>query len=472
MSSIQNVLLRRNLIPLIGLMLVCSSVYPASPNPVLPAAQGSEYSGEPISLKVVGISVTDFFRTISELSGLNILIDPDVSGSLTLNVEQVPWDQLFDAVLQSQGLAKRIEGNLIRITTQGTLRGEQEIQQQLKEAELLAADTILISRRLNYAEGGDIIGSLEPHLTPRGSMNIDSRTNTLIITDIPNGLEAVSSLIEILDVPEKQVEIEARIVEASTNFAHALGVQLELGIGRFGFELLGDEPTISDFANERVGAFAGTLPLNQAPGANTFLGLSTGRLLDTVQLDAIITAAERDGDAQILSKPRVTAQNNAQATITQGSQIPVPVSQNFTTTVEFQTAALQLTVTPRVTNVNTVLMSITVENNVPDFGRTVLGIPAIRTSEASTQVLVADGGTTVIGGIYIESESQSEDRVPGLGRIPVLGHLFKTSSRSQDTREILFFITARVQDTTLLMGSTVQQTGSDEESGSSAPAQD
>ena len=380
MSSIQNVLLRRNLIPLIGLMLVCSSVYPASPNPVLPAAQGSEYSGEPISLKVVGISVTDFFRTISELSGLNILIDPDVSGSLTLNVEQVPWDQLFDAVLQSQGLAKRIEGNLIRITTQGTLRGEQEIQQQLKEAELLAADTILISRRLNYAEGGDIIGSLEPHLTPRGSMNIDSRTNTLIITDIPNGLEAVSSLIEILDVPEKQVEIEARIVEASTNFAHALGVQLGLGIGRFGFELLGDEPTISDFANERVGAFAGTLPLNQAPGANTFLGLSTGGLLDTVQLDAIITAAERDGDAQILSKPRVTAQNNAQATITQGSQIPVPVSQNFTTTVEFQTAALQLTVTPRVTNVNTVLMSITVENNVPDFGRTVLGIPAIRTS--------------------------------------------------------------------------------------------
>ena len=471
MSSTQNVLLRRNLVPLICLMLACSSVYPASPSPALPAAQG-EYSGEPISLKVVGISVTDFFRTISELSGLNILIDPDVSGSLTLNVEQVPWDQLFDAVLQSQGLAKRIEGNLIRITTQGTLRGEQEIQQQLKEAELLAADTLLISRRLNYAEGGDIIGSLEPHLTPRGSMNIDSRTNTLIITDIPNGLEAVSSLIEILDVPEKQVEIEARIVEASTNFAHALGVQLGLGIGRFGFELLGDEPTITDFANERVGAFAGTLPLNQAPGANTFLGISTGGLLDTVQLDAIITAAERDGDAQILSKPRVTAQNNAQATITQGSQIPVPVSQNFTTTVEFQTAALQLTVTPRVTNVGTILMSITVENNVPDFGRTVLGIPAIRTSEASTQVLVGDGGTTVIGGIYIESESQSEDRVPGLGRIPVLGNLFKTTSRSQDTREILFFITARVQDTTLLMGRTgAQQTGSDEDSGS-APAQD
>ena len=169
----------------------------------------------------------------------------------------------------------------------------------------------------------------------------------------------------------------------------------------------------------------------------------------------------------------MTAQNNAQATITQGSQIPVPVSQNFTTTVEFQTAALRLTVTPRVTNVDTILMNITVENNIPDFGSTVMGIPAIRTSEATTQVLVGDGGTTVIGGIYIESESQSEDRVPGLGRIPVLGNLFKTTSKIQDTREILVFITARVQDTARLIDSAgLEQTGGDEDSGSSAPAQE
>ena len=465
MSSIHNTLLRRSLVPLICLMLACSSVYPASPNPTPPAAQGDGYSGEPISLKVVGISVTDFFRTISELSGLNILIDSDVSGSLTLNVEQVPWDQLFDAVLQSQGLAKRIEGNLIRITTQGTLRGEQEIQQQLKEAELLAADTLLISRRLNYAQGGEIITSLEPHLTPRGSMNVDSRTNTLIIADVPYGLDQVTDLIEILDVPEKQVEIEARIVEASTNFARALGVQLGIGIGRNNFNFFtDDEPEFSKLIGPgapRSGGFAGTQPFGGAPSPGIIAGFSTGKLIDTFRLDAIITAAERNGEAQILSKPRVTAQNNVQATITQGSQIPVPVQQNFTTTVEFQTAALQLTVTPRVTNVDTVLMNITVQNNVPDFGTTVLGIPAIRTSEATTQVLVANGGTTVIGGIYIESESESEDRVPGLGRIPVLGNLFKTTSKSQDTREILFFITARVQESALFIDeAAVQETSS------------
>jgi len=450
-------------------MLTCSSVYPASPNPTLLAAQESEYSGEPISLKVVGISVTDFFRTISELSGLNILIDPDVSGSLTLNVEQVPWDQLFDAVLFSQGLAKRIEGNLIRITTQGKLRSEQEAQLQLKEAELMASDTILISRRLNYSQGEEIITSLQPHLTPRGSMNVDARTNTLIITDTPEGLEQVGELIEILDVPEKQVEIEARIVEASTNFASALGVQFGLGIGRLGANILTDEPGFGTRNTDRVGGFLETLPFSQAPGFNTLLGLTTGGLLDTIQLDALITAAERDGDAQILSKPRVTALNNSQAIITQGSQIPVPVSQNFTTTVEFQTAALQLTVTPRVTNVDTVLLDISVENNVPDFGTTVLGIPAIRTSQAQTQVLVADGGTTVIGGIYIESESENEERVPGLSRIPVLGHLFKTTSKSQDTREILFFITARIQDIPNLVDQlSAQETNTTENTNSAA----
>ncbi len=474
MSSIQNALWRKNLISLICLMLACSSVFPASPSPTLAAVQGSGYSGEPISLKVVGISVTDFFRTIAELSGLNILIDPDVSGTVTLNVEQVRWDELFDAVLQSQGLAKKIEGNLIRITSQETLRNEQETQQLLREAELLAADTLLISRRLNYAEGAEIMVSLEPHLTARGSMNVDGRTNTLIITDTPEGLEQVTELIMLLDVPEKQVEIEARIVEASTSFARALGVQLGFGIGRLGAKVLTDEePTFGTRNADRVGSFGFTLPLSQAPGFNTILGLTTGNLMDTIQLDALITAAERDGDAQILSKPRVTAQNNTLATITQGSQIPVPVSQNFTTTVEYQTAALQLTVTPRVTNVDTILMTIVVENNVPDFASTVLGIPAIRTSQAQTQVLVANGGTTVIGGIYIEAESENEERVPGLGRIPVLGHLFRTTSKSQETREILFFITARILDTPSLMGTVgIQQTTGSAEDTASAPSQE
>jgi len=429
-------ILRRGLTQALCLSLACSfSLYLASPSA---QAQGP-YTGQPVSLKVVQISVTDFFRTISELSGLNILIDPEVGGSLTLNVEQVPWDQLFDAVLQSQGLAKRIEGNLVRISTLDKLRAEQEINQSLKEATFLAADTLTVTKRLNYATGSEIRGTLEPHLTPRGSMNVDDRTNTLIISDVPYGIDAVTSLIKILDVAEKQVEIEARIIEASTNFSRSLGIQLGFGIGRI-------EPAKNAFGDvaDRVTSQINTI--TPASGQITGIaGLTVGGLIDVFRLDALITAAETDGEARILSKPRVTTQNNTEAIITQGSEIPIPVQQNFTTTVQFQTAALQLTVIPRVTNVGTILLKIHVENNIPDFARTVLGIPAIQTSEATTQVMVQDGGTTVIGGIYVQSESETEDRVPGLGRIPLLGNLFKSNTKSKDTREIIFFITARIQ---------------------------
>lgn len=429
-------ILRRGLTQVLCLAWACSfSLYLASPSA---QAQGP-YTGQPVSLKVVQISVTDFFRTISELSGLNILIDPEVGGSLTLNVEQVPWDQLFDAVLQSQGLAKRIEGNLVRISTQDKLRAEQEINQSLKEATFLAADTVTITKRLNYATGAEIRGTLEPHLTPRGSMNVDDRTNTLIISDVPYGIDAVTSLIKILDVAEKQVEIEARIIEASTNFSRSLGIQLGFGIGRI-------EPAKNAFGDvaDRVTSQINTI--TPAAGQITGIaGLTVGGLIDVFRLDALISAAETDGEARILSKPRVTTQNNTEAIITQGSEIPIPVQQNFTTTVQFQTAALQLTVIPRVTNVGTILLKIHVENNIPDFARTVLGIPAIQTSEATTQVMVQDGGTTVIGGIYVQSESETEDRVPGLGRIPLLGNLFKSKTKSKDTREIIFFITARIQ---------------------------
>jgi len=436
MTNTKEHILRRGLTQVLCLALACSfSIYLASPSA---QAQGP-YEGQPVSLKVVQISVTDFFRTISELSGLNILIDPEVGGSLTLNVEQVPWDQLFDAVLQSQGLAKRIEGNLVRISTQDKLRSEQEIQQQLKEATFLAADTLTVTKRLNYATGAEITSSLEPHLTNRGSMNVDDRTNTLIISDVPFGIDAVTNLINILDVAEEQVEIEARIIEASTNFSRSLGFQLGIGIGRINPA----RNAFGDVADRVTGQITTDTP---AEGQLTGLaGLVVGGLVDTFRLDAVISAAESEGEARILSKPRVIAQNNTEATITQGSDIPIPVTQNFTTTVQFQTAALQLTVIPRVTDVGTILLDIHVENNIPDFARTVLGIPAIQTSEATTQVMVKDGGTTVIGGIYVQQETDSDNRVPGLGKIPLLGNLFKSNSKTKDTREIIFFITARIQ---------------------------
>jgi type IV pilus assembly protein PilQ len=275
-----------------------------------------------------------------------------------------------------------------------------------------------------------LIPSFEKQLTDRGEIGVDERTNTLIITDVEEGVSRLTNLLNSLDVPERQVEIEARIIEAKTTFSRELGVNLGLLIGAPG-----------DRNSGGLEVFAPVDP-DKAVGA---FGFFSGNPLDTVQLDALITAAELEGDARILSKPRVSAQNNAEAKITQGSKIPIPVQQNFTTTVRYETAALQLTVTPQITDEGTIMLKIKVENNIPDFTRTVLGIPTILTSESTTRVLVMDGGTTVIGGIFVENENETEDRVPGLGSVPVLGNLFKRSLISRETREILFFITPRIK---------------------------
>jgi type IV pilus assembly protein PilQ len=387
-----------------------------------------DYEGEPVSLKLVDVSLIDFFRAISELSGLNVLIDPDVSGSITINVEQVPWDQLFDAVLRSHSLTRTIQGNLVRISTKRKLREEEESEQALKRAAFLARDRVTVTRHLNYSSGEELIPSFERQLSERGQINVDKRTNTLIITDVPEGVDRINSLIATLDIPERQVEIEARIIEATTRFARELGSE-------FGF-VFG-----SDLARNQGGVLVAT-PVRQPTGAGFF---STGRFLDTFRLDAVISAAERSGEARILSRPRVSAQNNAEAKITQGAKIPIPVQINFTTTVRYEIAALQLTVTPQITEEGTVSLNIKVENNVPDFSQTVLGIPTILTSESQTRVMVEDGGTTVIGGIFVETDRESRDKVPGLGDIPVVGNLFKRSGTERETREILFFITPRIQ---------------------------
>jgi len=389
----------------------------------------TSYQGDPVSLKLVDVSLVDFFRTISELSGLNILIDPDVQGTITINVEEVPWDQLFDAVLRSHGLQRSIQGNLVRISTRQTLRSEEEQALALKQAAFQAKDTVTITHHLNYASGKDLIPALEEQLSPRGQVNVDERTNMLIITDVPESAEKLTALLNTLDIPEKQVEIEARIIEATTNFARELGAQFGLVVGK---------PS-----DRNQGALTVLAPADETVGAAQFI---SGKLMDTIKLDAMITAAERRGEARILSKPRVSAQNNAEAIITQGAKIPIPVQQNFTTTVRFETAALQLTVTPQITDQDTVALNIRVENNIPDFTRTVLGIPTILTSESQTKVLVADGGTTVIGGIFVEIDRNSQDKVPGLGDIPVFGNLFKRDNKERETREILFFITPRIKN--------------------------
>jgi type IV pilus assembly protein PilQ len=295
-------------------------------------------------------------------------------------------------------------------------------------------------------------------LSQRGQIQTDTRTNTLIINDLPERLAQAVELMATLDQPQPQVEIEARIVQTTREFARTLGVQW--GFGGRASQALGNTLPLA-FPNQgsitgRVGGVQGpaspdpqtdaanTMVNLAAAAANSGIGLALGSVNGAVNLDVALTALERSGQGRLLSTPRVSTQNNIEAEITQGIQIPIQTVANNTVTVTFKDAALTLKVTPQITAANTVIMRIQVENASPDFSRSVNNIPPIDTQRAITQVLVSNGETTVIGGIYVSREQASQDRTPGLHRLPLLGWLFRRDGITDESRELLIFITPRI----------------------------
>ena len=296
-----------------------------------------------------------------------------------------------------------------------------------------------MSRSLSYARAEDLKALLTATaLSQRGSIQTDARTNTIIINDLSERLERASNLITSLDVPQPQVEIEARIVQTSRSFASSLGVKW--GIGGRMTPALGNTLPLA-FPNSVVAA--GGANLEQA-GAPSVASLALGSINGALNLDVALSALERSGQGRILSTPRVSTQNNIEAEITQGIQIPIQTVANNTVTVSFRDAALTLKVTPQITASNTVIMRIQVANESPDFSRQVNGIPPIDTQRAITQVLVSDGETTVIGGIYVSREQAIQDRTPALYRLPLLGWLFKRNIAEDESRELLIFITPKI----------------------------
>ena len=455
-----------------------ATVVHSAPMPAL--TNDSRFSGKPLTLDLIDLPLVDFFRLMAVEGGINIVLDPDVKGNISIMMEKVPWDQIFEAVLATRGLDKQVEGTLVRVTRKATLQDEAKQREALKKANLLAADLETRIKRLNYAKAGTLIPVLADQKTVRGTVVLDERTNSLVLTDLPSSLDKLSQLIDNLDVAQAQVEIEARIVSATRDFARDIGVQFGFVDGNLQRVTVGGPNTfatiggyrpsstpVSTFAagntstgrgasdssaTESAGISTGTtsndkgnwnvnLPANKAFGG---LGISIGNIFDTFLLDAAITAGESKGLAKLISQPKVTAQNNSAAVITQGLRFPVQVVANNTITIQFQNAALTLTVTPQITYEGNIVLDLKVENNTPDFSRQVNGVPSIRTSESSTRVLVTDGGTTVIGGILIDSESTQGDKVPGLGSLPVLGNLFRRSAVARNTQEVLFFVTPRV----------------------------
>jgi type IV pilus assembly protein PilQ len=424
-----------------------------------PGRQGKQYSGHPVSLDFQGADLRAVLRTFAEISGLNVVIDPAVTGSVDVALRDVPWDQALDIILRANKLGYMVDGTIVRIAPLSTLASEEKERSDLAKAQADAGQVLTFTRQLSYAKGEDMVALLKQAnvLSNRGTAFVDARTNTLIITDLADRLTATTDLITTIDRPQPQVEIEARIVQTNRNYARQLGVQWGFN-GRVD-PSLGNTTNLA-FPNNgslagRTGGVQGpasgaTTSVPSAvnlgvPGATSAAGLALGAVNGAFNLDVALSALETTGNGRLLSTPRVTTQNNIAAEITQGVQVPIQTTANNTTTVTFKDAALSLKVTPQITASGTVIMQIALENASPDFSRVPPGLPPpINTQRAITQVLVNDGQTTVIGGIFVSQEQNATDRTPGLGQIPLIKWLFKRDTVSDQNTELLVFITPRI----------------------------
>jgi type IV pilus assembly protein PilQ len=425
-----------------------------------PAVTGPKYTGEPISVNLKDVDLKDFFRLIHEISGLNVVLDPNVKGSLTIVLDDVPWDQALDIVLKNNDLARQLEGNVLRIATVETMRKEAESRRAQVEAEALAVDKVTVTRFLSYAHSKDVVPTVKSFLTQRGDVISDDRTNALIIQDIPSVMPAIDRLLTQLDRKTQEVEIEARVVAATRSFARDIGTQLGFGWGNGtsavgGASSVGTSPTTVGGLTPGYITTGGTttgsqIPLfSNLPVTSPTSGLTLINASNNVRIDAILTMAESRGLLKILSRPRVVTQNNIQALVRQGVRVPIVTQAQLggPPTVTYVDAFLRLTVVPQITSEGTIFLNVDVENTTPDFGRTVQGNPTLITQQATTQVLVTDGGTVVIGGVIQTQNSINISQVPLLGNIPMLGNLFKHTTVSTSNQELIFFITPRIIQT-------------------------
>ena len=420
------------------------------------------YTGEPISVNLKDVDLKDFFRLIHEISGLNVVLDPNVKGTLTIVLDEVPWDQALDIVLQNNGLDKQLNGNVLRVATRETLKKEAETARDLQKAQAEAVAPVTVTRVLSYAKAATMKDTLKKFLSTRGDIFSDDRSNQLVIRDIPSVIPTIDNLIRQLDRKSQQVEIEARVVSASRSFSQDIGVQWGFaGTTTSGRTIFGGDPAVGTspvttgttipqpplVSGGSSGASGGgSLPYNVNLGAGVpTSGFYFGHRSPNFAVDLFITAAESKGVGKLLSKPKVITQNNEKATVKQGTKIPIQTTINNTISVQYIDAVLRLEVTPQITAEGTVFMDVLVENTQIDNGiPRVQGIPALDTQSAETKVLVADGGTVVIGGIIVTQQQNQVNQVPIVGSLPVIGYLFRRTTVTIQSQELLFFLTPRI----------------------------
>jgi type IV pilus secretin PilQ/predicted competence protein len=429
---------------------------PQLPPVPAPLGQGAQrFTGHPVTLDFQGADLRTVLRTFADISGLNIVIDQSVQGQVDVSLHEVPWDQALDIILKDHKLGYSVDGTIVRIAPITVLSDEEGQRRKLTDEQALSGELQVMTRPLSYAKAADLTALLtRTALSSRGDIQIDPRTNTIIIRDLASRLQSAAQLMDTLDRPQPQVEIEARIVTTTRDFARNLGVQWGFN-GRVAADL--GNTTGLAFPNQgsltgRTGAISGPTASDAAASAvnlgvspaTSAIGLALGSVNGALNLDLALTALESSGSGRILSTPRVATQNNVAAEITQGVQIPIQTVANNTVTVTFRDAALKLNVTPQITAANTVIMQIILENSSPDFSRAINNIPPIDTQRAVTSILVSDGQTTVIGGIYVSNQQSTNDRTPGLHKLPLLGWLFKRQTMTDQSRELLIFITPRI----------------------------
>jgi type IV pilus assembly protein PilQ len=397
------------------------------------------FNGEPISMNLKDADLKDVLATFADITGLNMAIDPGVRGSVTVDFVDVPWDQALDIILRQNSLTYVLDGNVMRIGTVDRIAAETVANRRLDEEERLNVPLTTLSFPISYARAADVATLLRELASPRARILVDPRTNQLIISEIPQYLQTMQNLIATIDVPTRQVTIEARIVESSRTFAQQWG--FDWGFG-------GDlDPNLGTgtglvFPN-RIGFDGG--PFEFGAGRNV-ISLQLVDVLGSFTLDFALSAAETQGYIKVVSAPRVTTQDNTSAQITSGFQIPYQTRINFTTTVQYLDATLSLNVTPQITDAGTVIMDISVQKNEPAPGLSIVGAAGtpLTTRQARTRLMVRDGGTAVIAGIFQTKDNDAVSRMPFVHNIPVIGALFRSHDISTSHDELLIFITPRI----------------------------
>ena len=424
----------------------------AKPDQALTAQLVAGYTGKPISLDFQDVPVRQVLQIIAQLNGFNLVTTDSVNGAVTLNLSNVPWDQALDMILKIRGLDKRIEGNILLIAPRDELNAQETAELQAKQQvqQLIPLTNKNVS--INYAKASDLATLLRSAngglLSQRGSVAVDERTNTLLIRDTNDSIAAIEVLLATLDVPVRQVRIESRMVTVRDNLDKQLGVQWGLtaqngSVRTSGSAAANNAAVIGSDADlsQRLNV---SLPVTSPAGR---IGIQVAKLMDGTILDLELSALESENKGEIIASPRITVANQQEAYIEQGTEIPyVQATSSGATSVEFKKAVLSLKVTPHITPDNRIILDLTVTQDTRGETVTTPTGPAVAidTQEIKTQVLVENGETIVLGGIFQQIRTDDVAKVPVLGDMPILGGLFKNEVNIEQKRELLIFVTPKI----------------------------